>query len=109
MARGRSVLVAILIYVSLDFALVAMPGAFVFDAADSVDGTQGGRIHGPNGPNALVVPPALSPPSLVIARPLADAGMHSPAAGDVTDCRAVPSRLLARGMLGAPSPSEDPH
>jgi hypothetical protein len=36
-------LVAILVYVSLDLALPGMPGAFVFEPADSVESAGGGR------------------------------------------------------------------
>jgi hypothetical protein len=36
--------VAILLYVTLDLSLPAMPGAFVFDAADSVESAGGGRV-----------------------------------------------------------------
>jgi hypothetical protein len=34
---SRAVVIAILIYISLDLSLAALPGAFVFDAADSVE------------------------------------------------------------------------
>ena len=35
-----ALLLAILLYVALDLSLPAMPGAFVFDATDSVESTQ---------------------------------------------------------------------
>jgi hypothetical protein len=38
--NSRVVVISILIYISLDFSLAAMPGAFVFDAADSVESPQ---------------------------------------------------------------------
>jgi len=34
-------LVAVLVYVTFDLSLPAMPGAFVFEAAESVESTQG--------------------------------------------------------------------
>lgn len=34
-------LLAVLVYVTLDLSLPAMPGAFVFEAAESVESTQG--------------------------------------------------------------------
>ena len=37
---GRAIIIAILIYLSLDLSLAAMPGAFVFEAADSVESPQ---------------------------------------------------------------------
>jgi hypothetical protein len=38
--RCRGFLFAILVYVTLDLSLAAMPGAFVFDLADSAESTQ---------------------------------------------------------------------
>ena len=38
--RCRGVLFAILVYVTLDLSLPAMPGAFVFEPADSAESTQ---------------------------------------------------------------------
>jgi hypothetical protein len=39
----RSVLCALLLYVTLDLSLPAMPGAFVFDAGESVESVQPSR------------------------------------------------------------------
>jgi hypothetical protein len=38
-----ALLVAVLLYVTLDLSLPAMPGAFVFDPADSIESIQAGR------------------------------------------------------------------
>jgi hypothetical protein len=38
--RCRGLFFAILVYVTLDLSLAAMPGAFVFDLADSAESTQ---------------------------------------------------------------------
>jgi len=40
MRHRRPLVLAILIYVTLDLLLPEMPGAFVFEAADSVESTQ---------------------------------------------------------------------
>jgi len=40
MRHRRSLVLAILIYVTLDLSLPAMPGAFVFEPADSAESTQ---------------------------------------------------------------------
>ena len=40
MRLWRVILVAVLVYVGLDLSIATMPGAFVFDAADSVESLQ---------------------------------------------------------------------
>ena len=52
--KWRVLLGAFLVYVALDLSLPAMPGAFVFDVGDSVEGTHGGR-------NRLVSSHAIAP------------------------------------------------
>jgi hypothetical protein len=41
--RRRALLVVILVYVALDLSLPTMPGAFVFDPADSLESIQTAR------------------------------------------------------------------
>lgn len=41
----RIAFIGILIYVALDLSFAAMPGAFVFEPADSVEGTQTSRLR----------------------------------------------------------------
>lgn len=102
--RG-SLLAAILVYITLDLSLAAMPGAFVFDPGDSVDGTQG---RARDATEVVVLP-------LVIVESVADAARAAErrtppvAPGETTDRRASASRRLARAMLDAAPPSEDPH
>jgi hypothetical protein len=48
----RIVLCALLAYVSLDLSLPMMPGAFVFEPADSIDGTQS---HGRRALDVVVI------------------------------------------------------
>lgn len=43
--RRRALLGALLIYIALDLSLPAMPGAFVFELADSVESTQNNRAR----------------------------------------------------------------
>jgi hypothetical protein len=97
--------VAILIYVALDLSLPAMPGAFVFEAADSVESIGGGRMA----TRAVVFPtPAPSPVSpisqLRAARP------HRPLPGSEVPQFGSPRAHCLPRAAGDPSePSEDPH
>jgi hypothetical protein len=43
--KWRVLLGVLLMYLTLDLSLPAMPGAFVFDVGDSVEGTHGGRLR----------------------------------------------------------------
>ncbi|HXD96236.1 MAG TPA: hypothetical protein VN646_06820 [Candidatus Acidoferrum sp.] len=96
---------AILVYVALDLSLPAMPGAFVFEPADSVDSIGGGRVavrvvvlHAPAG-NAVLPSTELhcgSPHRLRVSRE-----------GRPGGCLVV-HRLL-RVACDPSQPSEDPH
>jgi hypothetical protein len=99
------VLVAVLLYVSLDFSLAVMPGAFVFDVDDSVESVQThrGRL------TAEVL--------LILGR---DSSLVSRTRIAVNNPRLVPRRevtplgrpvvnLLPRAALNRPPSSEDHH
>ncbi len=95
---------AILIYVALDLSLPAMPGAFVFEAADSVESIGGGRMV----TRAVVLPaPAPSPvspmPQLRAALP------HRRVAGEVPEFGSFRARCLPRTAGDPSDPSEDSH
>jgi len=74
--RCRGVLFAILVYVTLDLSLPAMPGAFVFEPADSAESTQV-RAQPQRGP-------VLSSSSTLIPAPLAGVIM-SASTGELLD------------------------
>lgn len=102
--KRRVLLLALLVYVALDLSLPAMPGAFVFDVAGSVEGAQRGRprfvIH-------PVVMPAMLGPTSVLLEPRVEA--TRPSAGPVVWLVRWAGRCLPRAA-GAPPPlSEDPH
>jgi hypothetical protein len=100
----REILVAILIYVALDLSLPAMPGAFVFEAADSVESIGGGRMA-----TRAVVFPAPAPSPVSPMPQLCAAPPHRRVAGEVREFGAPRTRRLP-GAAGDPSePSEDPH
>ncbi len=100
-----ALLVAILLYVTLDLSLPAMPGAFVFDSSDSVESTQ---IRARAAVEIVALP-----------APVRDAFALSRPPLDVKD-RRTPAESVQRGRRPALSwrswalhdpapPSEDPH
>lgn len=100
-----ALLLAILLYVALDLSLPAMPGAFVFDAADSVESTQ--------------TRTRLSVETVLLPVPVQDAVVPAPLPRDDRDRlasaeraererRPVPIRRTRTLHDPAPS-SEDPH
>jgi hypothetical protein len=101
----RGLLLAILVYVTLDLSLAGMPGAFVFDAADSVE-----SVHRPRarGAATLVAVPAtavaISPPMPLPSPPMTPALAATPR---VPHTPGVVTRLPRAGL--APSRSDDPY
>jgi hypothetical protein len=100
-----ALLLAILLYVALDLSLPAMPGAFVFDATDSVESTQ--------------TRPRLSVETVLLSAPVKDALVPAPPPRDdrrrlasaeraERERRSVPIRRSRALHDPAPS-SEDPH
>lgn len=105
MKRRRELLVAILVYITLDLALPAMPGAFVFEPTESVESVGGGRPT----VRSLVASDALAGP-VPVALPLVSEGQRRWPAGRglaVLDAPSTYFRTRGRGEL-TPSP-EDPH
>jgi hypothetical protein len=102
--RHSALVLAILLYVALDLSCAAMPGAFVFDATESIDAAQG-RVR-------------VAPERVVLAM-----SMRSPAVLDPVLERPEPPRPPARAdrerhplacRLCLPrqdqsKPTEDPH
>jgi hypothetical protein len=98
----QTLLFAVLLYVTLDLSLAAMPGAFVFEPAGSVEGTHGVRPHRMEPIVAAQAPVADSP--ITLSRP---AVAPSPGIQRVRPARCVVS-CLPRAIL-APPRSEDPY
>jgi hypothetical protein len=101
--RLRLVL-AILVYVTLDLSLASMPGAFVFAAADSVESPHGGR-----GRSAVDIVMRVVAADASVSSPAHD--VPSPPAAMTPEApreRAMP-RCLPRAALETATPSEDPH
>lgn len=97
-------LLAVLVYVTLDLSLPSMPGAFVFEAADSVESAQTHRWR-VSGDVAPLAPPRPDP---LATLPQTDDGNvpKSPAPVRPTSNDVVRGR--PRAALTAPLPSEDP-
>jgi hypothetical protein len=94
MTCRRGLLVVILVYVALDLSLPTMPGAFVFEPADSVESIGGGR------PTARVV---------VLPRLRSDLRHRLPPRSEVAPLGRPPGHRPPR-VIGDPSQSsEDPH
>jgi hypothetical protein len=98
-----ALLLAVLLYVTLDLSLPAMPGAFVFDSADSVESTQ---IRA-RAVVEIVVLPAPLRDAFVLLRPSLEDRL-TPADSVPQGRHPVPIRG-SRARLDPVSPSEDPH
>ena len=98
-----SLLLAILLYVTLDLCLPGMPGAFVFDAGDSVESVQ--RNEGGAGADAITKPVAIADGMPAVPRPAERVVPGVP----VPRSRRPPPVRPPRTSLESPPPSEDPH
>jgi hypothetical protein len=108
--RRRDVLfaIAILVYVTLDLSLPSMPGAFVFDAADSAEGIGMNRTRA--GESEGMVLPALNTDSSGLSQPRIDGRRRLASIGEVARLLRHPVvKRLPRANLDSASRSEDPH
>ena len=102
----RARLVAILVYLTLDLSLPAMPGAFVFEADDSAEGTRviRGRLV-----VEVVALPILHAGSFVLPSPHVDLRQRLSPLSDVVRLARSTAQCLPRAACARSSPSEDPH
>ena len=102
----RALLVAILVYLTLDLSLAAMPGAFVFEADDSAEGTRviRGRLV-----VEIVVLPILNAGSFVLPSPHIDLRHRLSPVSDVVRLARSAAQCLPRAGCALSSPSEEPH
>ncbi len=105
MRPRRLLVLAILIYVTLDLSLPAMPGAFVFEAADSAEGTLV-RAHAEA--ETVVLPALARGPGFVVSRPLEGAERPAPVSSVERRARHVDG-WQSRAQYDPAPPSEDPH
>ena len=96
-------LVAVLVYVTLDLSLPSMPGAFVFDADDTVESIQRARIR--DAVDVAVARGSARQTTVVVTRQIT---VHRPVAP-------LRPRGQARTLVGPPQttasrpPSDDSH
>jgi hypothetical protein len=100
----RGLVLAILLYVGLDLSLAAMPGAFVFEASDSVETVQLSRARAAID---LAVEPAPSPASRTALIALDAAPRPAPRPEATPPARR--DDRSRRAAAEAPPASEDPH
>lgn len=104
--RCHGVLLAILVYVTLDLSLPAMPGAFVFEPADSAESTQ---IRARAACETVALSAQTRDPSCGLFQPLLEVKQRLALARSAERCgRPVVSCRSRTSYDLAPS-SEDPH
>jgi hypothetical protein len=98
-------LLAVLVYVALDLSLPAMPGAFVFEVAESVESTQGRARSAAE----AIVRPAPARDAFVRSRPQLEAKDRWTSTESVERRRAAVMGWRLRAPHDPAPPSEDPH
>jgi hypothetical protein len=99
-------LLAILIYVTLDLSMPTIPGAFVFESADSVEISSGRTGQGQVEISGL---PALARDSFRLLQPPIDLRDRLAANSKVVLLDRPVLNRLPRAILDPAPPSEDPH
>ena len=94
-----------LIYLTLDLSLPAMPGAFVFEAADSAEGTQV-RVHAET--EAVALPALARGPGFVLFHPFEGDEWLAPVSSAKRRARPIGS-WQSRAQYDPAPPSEDPY
>ena len=99
-------LLAILLYVTLDLSVPTIPGAFVFESVDSVEisSSRGGQ-----GKAGMSVLPALARDSLEVSQPSVDLRDRLAVNSNVALLGHPILNRLPRATLDPAPPSEDPH
>ena len=104
--RWRGLLFAILVYVTLDLSLPAMPGAFVFEPADSTESTQ---IRARVASETVALSAQAHEPGCVLFQPPLEVKERLAPARSAERCgRPIVSWRSRTPYDSAPS-SEDPH
>lgn len=105
MKRRPALLLAILLYVTLDLSLPAMPGAFVFEPAESVESTQ---TRTRSAVETVALPAPARDVFLLFQLPLATKDRLVPAPA-VERHRSPVATWRPRALFDPAPPSEDPH
>lgn len=105
--RHRSLLVlALLIYLTLDLSLPAMPGAFVFEPADSAESI---RVRPRAAAETVALPALARAPGVVLFGAALEVDERRTAASLVERPRRPVVPWQSRAQYDAAPPSEDPH
>lgn len=102
----RAFVVALLCYLTLDLSLAAMPGAFVFESDESVEGTLGASSRLKSVVTSVLVRTGGSFP---LWQPRFDVGPRRPAPEGNARLGSPVVTCLPRASCVQPQPSEDPH
>lgn len=104
----RAVLLAVLVYVTLDVSLPGVPGVFVFEPGDSVDAVQLSR--GRLAAEVVTLPELRGGPFVLPSPRLLDLRHRMPATSDGVVLVRPEARCLPRAVCASSPPSsEDPH
>jgi hypothetical protein len=107
MKHRRELLLVILIYAALNLSLSEMPGAFVFDASDSVESLHVTRARATA---AIIVLPAAARESFVPSEQAhRELRRRLPQRSESAFSRCSVVSCLPRATCASPAPSEDPH
>ncbi len=104
--RCRGVLFAILVYVMLDLSLPAMPGAFVFEAADSAESTQ---IRARAASETVALSAQARDPGRVLFQPPFEVKGRLAPARSAQRCGRPVVNWWSRAPYDSAPSSEDPH
>jgi hypothetical protein len=107
MKHRRGLLLVILIYVALDLSFPEMPGAFVFDAADSVESIQVARAR--TTASVLVLPTPAREPFVLSQQARGELRHRLPQRSELACSRCPVVNRLPRATCASPPSSEDPH
>lgn len=99
-------LLVVLLYVTLDLSVPTIPGAFVFESADSIEISSG---RAGQGKAATSVLPALTRDSVVVSPPLVVFRDRLAATNKVGLLGHPVRNRLPRATLDPAPPSKDPH
>jgi hypothetical protein len=99
----RALVLAVLVYVALDFSSPAIPGAFVFEPGDSVESVGRARTI----PSIFAAPTLLGGISTVVPAGLQDEPRVASVV--IVPTPAPPPRRPARTATESTSESDDPH
>jgi hypothetical protein len=106
----RAGLVGLLVYVTLDLSLPAMPGAFVFEADDSVESVHSARGRVVRGLDAVASEDVgCRSASSLLRIDVAPAARVARPATRQRRSHALPRATLAVTTIVSASPLEDPH